>query len=109
MSGLLTLLPLLVSYADKTPRPNDVKAGWGALLVFVLLGLAVAFLGWALTRQLKRTQRNADAGAFGEEDVRRAGPSEPAGPAGGATGPAGDVEDGSPHADHPEGHPHSQG
>ncbi|MGN6252001.1 MAG: hypothetical protein ACTHNS_09345 [Marmoricola sp.] len=55
---------LLTFWVDKTPAPNDVKAGWGAFGIFILLGLAVAFLGWSLSRQLKKAQRSADEGRY---------------------------------------------
>jgi len=61
VAHLALLLTVLV---DKTPAPNDVKAGWGAFGIFILMGLAVAFLGWSLSRQLKKAQRSADEGRF---------------------------------------------
>jgi hypothetical protein len=60
------------------PEPEDVKAGPIALVVFVLLGLAVAFLGWSLVRQLRKAQAAKDAGVYGDEPVERpAAPDEP--------------------------------
>ena len=53
---------LVTVFADQTPQPADVKAGWTAFAVFLLLFVAVAFLGWSLTRQLKKADRNKDAG-----------------------------------------------
>lgn len=58
----------LVALVDKTPADSDVKAGWGAFAVFLALGVAVAFLGWSLTRHLRKARTNADAGVFGDED-----------------------------------------
>ena len=60
-----SLLPLA---DDPTPEPEDVKAGWTAFAIFLALGVAVALLGWALTKQLKRTEANRKAGAFGPVD-----------------------------------------
>jgi hypothetical protein len=37
--------------------------------VFLLLAVAVAFLGWSLTRHLRRARTNADAGMFGDDDI----------------------------------------
>ena len=54
---ILTLLTTL-----EGPKPADVKAGWTAFVVFLLLLVAVALLGWSLSRQLKKAQRNKDAG-----------------------------------------------
>ncbi|HTW17201.1 MAG TPA: hypothetical protein VMF51_18875 [Nocardioides sp.] len=53
---------------DPVPEDNDVVAGWVALIIFVGLALAVGLLGWALTKQLKRTDANRKAGAFGPVD-----------------------------------------
>lgn len=61
---------LVVSLVDKTPKPNAVVAGWVGMLVFVLLALAVAFLGWSLTRQLKKAQKAADEGKYDPSDKK---------------------------------------
>ena len=53
--------------ADEGPDPADVKAGWGALGIFVLLCATVAFLGFSLTKQLKKVDRAKAEGIFGEE------------------------------------------
>ena len=45
---------LLVPLADKVPADKDVNAGWVAFAVFVALCLAVACLGFSLTRHLAR-------------------------------------------------------
>ena len=59
----------LVRLADPVegPDPEDVKAGWGAFAIFIGLCLMVAFLGWALTKQLKRVDRAKAAGVFGDD------------------------------------------
>ena len=69
----LTLLtdvwvPALVSAADKAPAPEDVKAGWVAFAVFIALGIAVALLGFSLTRHLRKARDNAEHGVFGPTD-----------------------------------------
>lgn len=58
----------LVAFADPVPADKDVKAGWGAFGIFLALAVAVAFLGWSLTRQLKKTEKNAEAGVFDEPE-----------------------------------------
>ena len=63
----LLLLANLVALADPVPADEDVKAGWGAFALFLGLGLAVALLGWSLTRHLRKARTNADAGMFGDE------------------------------------------
>ena len=72
----------LLAAATEGPAPEDVKAGWVALVVFLLLALAVAFLGWSLTKQLRKAQNAKDAGAYGDEPVDSASSvsDEPAAP-----------------------------
>ena len=74
MNPLTLLVPFLVDGADKVPAPEDVKAGWVAFAVFIALAVAVALLGWSLSRHLRTAGRNRDAGAFGpvepQEDHR---------------------------------------
>jgi hypothetical protein len=62
---------LLITLTDKTPEPEDVKAGWTALIIFLLLALAVAGLGWSLVRQLRKAQSAKDLGLYGDEPVDR--------------------------------------
>jgi len=52
---------------DPTPQPDDVKAGWTAFVIFLLLCLAVVLLGISLVKQLKKAQAAKDAGAYGDE------------------------------------------
>ena len=42
-----------------------------ALIIFLLLALAVAFLGWSLTKQLRKAQTAKDAGAYGDQPVSK--------------------------------------
>lgn len=65
LSPLLTVLA-----AQDAPEPEDVVAGWMGFAVFIGLILAVAILGWSLTKHLKKAQRAADAGAFGATQSR---------------------------------------
>ena len=64
MNTLISTLatPLVNSWASQGPEPADVKAGWTAFAVFLLLLVAVALLGWSLSRQLKKAERNKEAG-----------------------------------------------
>jgi hypothetical protein len=68
MYAFLITLHSAVLAADPAPAAKDVKAGWGAFWIFIGLALAVAFLGWSLVKQLKKTQANADKGVFGPPD-----------------------------------------
>jgi hypothetical protein len=63
----------LVAWVDKVPDPNDVTAGWVAFGVFIALGLAVVFLGYSLTKHLRRANANAERGVFDPSDK----PSKP--------------------------------
>ena len=60
---------LLITLADKTPEPEDVKAGWTAFIIFLLLAAAVAVLGFSLVKQLRKAQAAKDAGAYGDAPV----------------------------------------
>lgn len=71
MDTLLALVTLVAPLADKVPAPSDVKAGWVAFGVFIALCLAVAFLGFSLTKHLRRAQSSADRGAYDPSSPRR--------------------------------------
>ena len=71
MNTLITTL--VTSWATEGPKPEDVKAGWTAFVVFLLLLVAVALLGWSLSRQLKKAQRNKEAGILPSSKKDRQG------------------------------------
>jgi len=54
----MTRLSLLFLTAQETPAPEDVKAGWVAFAVFLLMGAAVVLLGFSLSKHLKRARHN---------------------------------------------------
>ncbi len=58
---------IVLRLADEAPQPEDVKAGWTALVVFLLLALAVVLLGFSLTKQLRKAQAAKDSGVYGDE------------------------------------------
>lgn len=60
----VTLAGHVVSLVDKAPEPEDVKAGWTAFALFILLALAVVFLGFSLVKQLRKAQAAQDAGVY---------------------------------------------
>jgi hypothetical protein len=63
-SLLVATVTLVVSFADKSPKPEDVKAGWGAFALFLLLVAAVVFLSFSLVKQLRKAQAAKDAGVY---------------------------------------------
>jgi len=68
MNSMWTVLLPLV---ENTPDPEDVKAGWVALVLFLLLAAAVAGLGLSLVKHLRRARAHfdeADAGTGAEDD-----------------------------------------
>lgn len=85
--SLLTVAPqvatLVVRLADQVPDDNDVVAGWTAFAIFIGLVIAVALLGWSLTKQLRKAQAAEDAGLYDPSDrkppqtIPMAEPSEP--------------------------------
>jgi hypothetical protein len=58
---------LVVRAADQAPEAEDVKAGWTALVVFLLLIAAVVVLAFSLVKQLRKAQTAKDAGVYGDE------------------------------------------
>jgi hypothetical protein len=61
-------LLLLATATDPPPSENDVKAGWGALGLMLLLIAAVVFLLWSFTRQIKKVRAAQEAGVYGDDD-----------------------------------------
>lgn len=59
---------LFTERLDEVPVDKDVKAGWTALLIFLLLIGAVVVLGFSLVKQLRKTEANRKAGVFGPVD-----------------------------------------
>ena len=70
---VLTVLSAVI----EGPAPEDVKAGPVALILFLLLALAVAFLGFSLTKHLRRAEAAKDLGLYGDEPVDPATPGSP--------------------------------
>jgi hypothetical protein len=73
----MTALVLLTTLADGVPKDEDVKAGWTAFVLFLLLIAAVVVLGFSLSKQLRRAQAAKDAGVYGDEDEAEAPAEEP--------------------------------
>lgn len=65
---LMLVLVRLTEQLPKGPEPEDVKAGWTALAVFLLLGLALVLLMFSMVKQLRKAQAAKDAGVYGKTD-----------------------------------------
>ncbi len=67
----------LISWADPVPSDNDVKAGWTAFAVFLLLLAAVGGLWFSLRKQFRKADAARDAGVLPmEHPVEHAADSE---------------------------------
>ena len=54
LTSLTSLLSVALVAAQEGPAPEDVKAGWLGLLVWLALAAAVVFLAFSLTKHLKK-------------------------------------------------------
>ena len=70
-----SLLQLSDSSSSRQIEPEDVKAGYTALLLWLAMAVAVGLLGWSLVRQLRKTQAAKDAGVYGEDRKITKGPA----------------------------------
>ncbi len=59
------LVPLILA-TDPVPSDNNVKAGWVALAVVLVLIVAVVFLLRSFTKQLKKVEQANEAGVYDE-------------------------------------------
>jgi hypothetical protein len=59
------LVQLVVMAADKSPEPEDVKAGWTAFAMFLIGLVVIGLLGWSLIRQLRKVETARKAGVYG--------------------------------------------
>jgi hypothetical protein len=64
---LHSLTGLVAGLDDTTPAPEDVKAGWTAFAIFLLLIGAVVVLGFSLVKQLRKAQAAKDAGVYDDD------------------------------------------
>ena len=54
----MNIASIALALADRAPDPADVKPGWLAFGVFLLLAAAVVLLAFSLTKHLRRTKTN---------------------------------------------------
>ena len=78
---LYPLAQLITAAADQTPKDEDVKAGWTALVLFLLMIGAVVVLAFSLVKQLRKAQAAKDAGVYGDEPEAGPDTQADAGPA----------------------------
>jgi flagellar biogenesis protein FliO len=57
----------MAAASDPVPSENDVKAGWVALVVVLLLVAAVVFLLRSFVKQLKKVDAADQAGVYDEK------------------------------------------
>jgi hypothetical protein len=78
MTALLLPLRLVAGTAlDTVPDPHDVKAGWTAFVIFLLLVAAVVVLAFSFVKQLRKAQAAKDAGLYGDPPKSDAGAEGP--------------------------------
>lgn len=70
------VLPLITLAAEQGPEAKDVKAGWLAFGIFLLLVAATAALCFNFVKQLRKAQAAKDRGAYGDAPVPPAGPGD---------------------------------
>ncbi len=71
----MTFVSLALWMVEQAPEDEDVVAGWTAFLIFGLLIAAVAFLGFSLTKQLRKVDEAEEAGLYDPSDrKKRPGP-----------------------------------
>jgi hypothetical protein len=68
MTTVVLFVTGVLALVDKTPKANDVKAGWTAFGVFIGLGIAVALLGVSLSRHLKKVRTSAEHGVYDDRE-----------------------------------------
>ena len=89
-------ISMVLLVAGGAPEPEDVKAGWTAFAIFLLLGVAVAFLGRSLFKHLRKVEVAQEAGVYNgdtrDERAERDGDTLDE-----RTEPAPGSDDGEPH------------
>ena len=71
MQHLTLIAADVLRMVDQSPKPEDVKAGWTAFALFLILCAAVAFLGFSLVKQLRKVQAAREAGVYDEQPAEK--------------------------------------
>jgi putative Mn2+ efflux pump MntP len=69
-----TAAGLILPLADRIPADKDVTAGWLAFAIFIGLGLAVVFLGFSLSKHLRRAEANLGTGKDTKDETTEENP-----------------------------------
>src|SRR5688500_12584955 len=86
-------ISMVLLVAGGAPEPEGVKAGWTAFAIFLLLAVAVAFLGRSLFKHLRKVEAAQEAGVYdGDTRAERDGDTLDE-----RTEPAPGSDDGEPH------------
>jgi hypothetical protein len=93
LTGPISMVLLL---AGGAPEPEDVKAGWTAFAIFLLLAVAVAFLGRSLFKHLRKVEAAQEAGVY-DGDTRDERDGDTRDERDERTEPAPGSDDGEPH------------
>jgi hypothetical protein len=67
----MTLASIALWVVQQTPEDDDVVAGWVGALVIGLLVVAVVFLGFSLTKQLRKADRAEEAGLYDPSEKKK--------------------------------------
>ncbi len=67
----MSFVSLALWVAEQAPEDEDVVAGWTAFAVFALLIVAVVFLGFSLTKQLRKADQAEAAGLYDPSDKKK--------------------------------------
>ena len=89
-------ISMVLLVAGGAPEPEDVKAGWTAFAIFLLLAVAVAFLGRSLFKHLRKVEAAQEAGVY-DGDLRAERAERDGDTLDDRTEPAPGTDDGEPH------------
>ncbi|GAA3533675.1 hypothetical protein [Nocardioides daeguensis] len=68
-AAVATAVSVLAAKDKPVDQDTNIVAGWTAFWIFLLLIVAVAVIGYALTRSLRTAAQAKDAGVYGDAPV----------------------------------------